>query len=490
MRRRSMVRRFDRIQVGEDRGEVRPRARRARSRQSGSQRPAAGVSFPRMGGFPPTGLATSTIPSSRCCPRALRNMSSRPAGNRASSRLARQRPSLRQRYPSFRRRLLMRSSTRRHTPRRHQAGPTATLHPNWSGRRACAGSGFRSRRPRLSCLRRRVPLANTHGLASDTRSGADDRGHDDGNHTSPLTRPTPPEPTTTPPDPVSAVSPQRPAQGQARSAADGGSKPAVTRDTTLKVLPRSNTPPPSSSPPPSSATSPTTSPVPASAPSRFRSDLWSLPNEPLLGFVEIPEGQFTMGSDERLRYTASSNELPQHKVVLPRYFIGRYEVTVAQFRAFVQAGGYPADTKISLDGQSDLPVVGVWWHDAVAYATWLDKTLRESVPAPASVRSLLSTPGCRVTLPSEAEWEKAARGTDARVYPWGGSVDLTKANYLDSGSGAERRLPNASWLISRWGEPLRPPGHERQCRGMDPQSLGCRFETGLRVSLQSKRLEA
>jgi formylglycine-generating enzyme required for sulfatase activity len=166
--------------------------------------------------------------------------------------------------------------------------------------------------------------------------------------------------------------------------------------------------------------------------------MWSLPDEPLLGFVEIPAGQFTMGSDKRQDPTAADRELPQHKVDLPRYYIGRYEVTVAQFRAFVQVSGYQSRTPQKEDGQGDLPAVNVSWYDAVAYATWLDKSLRESRTTPTGVRSILSAGGqsCRVTLPSEAEWEKAARGLDAPVYPWGAKFDPAKANTPSSSKGA------------------------------------------------------
>jgi formylglycine-generating enzyme required for sulfatase activity len=236
-------------------------------------------------------------------------------------------------------------------------------------------------------------------------------------HVKPVRRESNAEPTAPP-----AAAPK--GKSRSRSGRDGKTKsPPRTDVKTVALLP---------------GTSPTPRPVPFGAPVRFRTDMWSLPDEPLLGFVEIPEGQFTMGSDKRQDPGAEDDELPQHKVDLPRYYIGRYEVTVAQFRAFVQSSGYQANYTTEEDGQADLPVVNVAWHDAVAYATWLDKSLRESRTTPAGVRSILSAGGqsCRVTLPSEAEWEKAARGVDARVYPWGGTFDPAKVNMESSGTGA------------------------------------------------------
>jgi hypothetical protein len=76
---------------------------------------------------------------------------------------------------------------------------------------------------------------------------------------------------------------------------------------------------------------------------RFRGDdAWCLPDEPLLGFMEIPAGAFWMGSTQRDRL-AYDDEKPRHRVTLPRYYLARYPVTVAQFRAFVEASGHPAD---------------------------------------------------------------------------------------------------------------------------------------------------
>ena len=69
---------------------------------------------------------------------------------------------------------------------------------------------------------------------------------------------------------------------------------------------------------------------------RFRADRWYLPDEPLLGFVPIPAGPFLMGSGKTNDRQADDNERPQHELTLPGYYLARYPVTVAQFRAFVQ----------------------------------------------------------------------------------------------------------------------------------------------------------
>ena len=102
---------------------------------------------------------------------------------------------------------------------------------------------------------------------------------------------------------------------------------------------------------------------------------------------------------------------------LPTLYVGRYEVTVAQFRAFVDATGYRADPA-AVAGLADHPVVVVSWTDALSYVRWLEGQLRSLGETPAELARLLGE-GWRVTLPTEAEWEKAARGTDGRIYTWG-----------------------------------------------------------------------
>lgn len=170
----------------------------------------------------------------------------------------------------------------------------------------------------------------------------------------------------------------------------------------------------------------------AQAPPTFRADAWFLPDEDLLGFVEIPAGPFLMGSDPAADPLAFENERWSERSVqgapdLPTFYIGRYEVTVAQYRAFVEATGYAVDER-ALQGPPDHPVTFVSWPDALAYARWLGATLREAPGTPEPLRSLLRD-GWRVSLPSEAEWEKAARGSDGRLFPWGDEARPDRANF-------------------------------------------------------------
>ena len=164
----------------------------------------------------------------------------------------------------------------------------------------------------------------------------------------------------------------------------------------------------------------------------FRADLAYLPDNPLLGFVEIPGGAFIMGSDaviDTLAYDIErwSSDQPQGIVDVGAFYIGRYEVSVAQFRAFAEAAGYEADPQ-ALAGPPLHPVSSVSWPDALAYCRWLEELLRDSPETPPELRNLLAG-GWRVTLPGEAQWEKAARGGDGRIFPWGNEVRRDRANF-------------------------------------------------------------
>ncbi|MBU6361523.1 MAG: SUMF1/EgtB/PvdO family nonheme iron enzyme [Chloroflexi bacterium] len=125
--------------------------------------------------------------------------------------------------------------------------------------------------------------------------------------------------------------------------------------------------------------------------------------------VRVPAGEFIMGSNDNLW----DGWKPQHRVTLPEYWIGKTSVTVAQFAAFVRATGYSADARALRSGKDNHPVNYVSWFDAQAFCKWASEMLKRTV-----------------RLPSEAEWEKAARGTDGRTYPWGEAApDKSRANY-------------------------------------------------------------
>ena len=131
----------------------------------------------------------------------------------------------------------------------------------------------------------------------------------------------------------------------------------------------------------------------------------------------IPAGEFLMGSDKRKDKEARDNELPQHRVRLEEYAIGKYPLTVAEYGMFVEATHRAAprdwDTQKK---RPEHPVVYVSWEDVQAYAKWLGEVTGE-----------------KWRLPSEAEWEKAARGTDGRIYPWGNEWDASRANTWEKG---------------------------------------------------------
>lgn len=120
--------------------------------------------------------------------------------------------------------------------------------------------------------------------------------------------------------------------------------------------------------------------------------------------VRIPAGEFIMGTDERF-----SDEGPRHRVHLDDFFIDRHEVTNLQYQRFIEETRRRAPTHFSArrhpEGKADHPVTFVSWFDARDYCAWAGKR-----------------------LPDEREWEKAARGTDGRTFPWGPHFDIARAN--------------------------------------------------------------
>lgn len=185
----------------------------------------------------------------------------------------------------------------------------------------------------------------------------------------------------------------------------------------------------------------------AGADPRFSGEGW-IPQ-----LVHIPAGSFLMGSSDADQL-ADSDEKPQHRMELPDYWIGKYPVTVAQWRRFVESDGYttrdywtkagwrfinglggrpwyarllpfrldrarkPALWRRPATGDDNLPVVNVSWFESVAYCRWLT-----------------AQTGHKFRLPSEAEWEKAARGPDGRIWPWGNTWKVGCCNSNDLGLG-------------------------------------------------------
>ena len=203
--------------------------------------------------------------------------------------------------------------------------------------------------------------------------------------------------------------------------------------------------------------------------------------------VRVPAGEFLMGGASRHKDTRSE-EKPQHNVYLDEFLIGRYLVTNAQFRTFVlnngymttaekKGSGYASDRGIwrdtsganwqhprgpgsAITNRDHHPVVSVSWDDAMSFCQWAS-----------------TVAGRRLLLPSEAQWEKAARGMDGRLYPWGDQEpDCNVANFRnstgdttpvgqysplgDSPYGAADMAGNVlEWTSSLWGKDENRPAY-------------------------------
>ncbi|MCT4631888.1 MAG: formylglycine-generating enzyme family protein [Firmicutes bacterium] len=187
--------------------------------------------------------------------------------------------------------------------------------------------------------------------------------------------------------------------------------------------------------------------------------------------IYVPKGQFTMGNEKLSPEVAKEtyHATPEHKVYLDHYWISKTPTTIGQFRKFVEETGYVTDVEkkghegpyvydfnisafqpkpgyywdnafkdvlerypeITIDDNH--PVNCVSWNDAIAYTQWLQEKI-----------------GLNFTLPTEAEWEFAARGNDGRIYPWGNEEpDGKKANYADE--TFDKYFPNTEQAIVHKG---------------------------------------
>ncbi|MBN2498404.1 MAG: SUMF1/EgtB/PvdO family nonheme iron enzyme [Deltaproteobacteria bacterium] len=155
--------------------------------------------------------------------------------------------------------------------------------------------------------------------------------------------------------------------------------------------------------------------------------------QPPAGMVAIPAGKFWMGCKPDQDSECAADEKPGRRVHLDEYYIDRTEVTVARYTDCVQAGKCtPAKTDKSNENMYNWgkpnrkahPINGVSWHQASAYCAWAGKR-----------------------LPTEAEWEKAARGTDGRKYPWGKEFKESLMFMLNQSEGADDPPYEATWPV-------------------------------------------
>ncbi|TMQ78885.1 SUMF1/EgtB/PvdO family nonheme iron enzyme [Candidatus Accumulibacter phosphatis] len=176
---------------------------------------------------------------------------------------------------------------------------------------------------------------------------------------------------------------------------------------------------------------------------RFDAQRFYLPADGMLGFVRMAaDPGFVIGTRsadmrkvaEIIGEEVSPVEINDVAAPTQEFYIARYPVTVAQFRAFVHATTCETSDAQALQAPDNRPVCFVTWNRALAWCEWLNEVLATSpVFAGNPIARLVREHGWRVALPSELEWEKAARdGWPGLVFPWGDHPDPNRANYDDS----------------------------------------------------------
>lgn len=178
--------------------------------------------------------------------------------------------------------------------------------------------------------------------------------------------------------------------------------------------------------------------------------------------IRIPRGEFFMGSNEEYDENSIDREHPLHSVDLPEFSIGKNLITNTQYNIFLKASSYQKppdwDKTFLLIEKENYPVTNISWYDAMAFCEWMS-----------------AQTGKKFTLPSEAEWEKAARGIDGRIYPWGNTWNdafcNTNTSQIQTVTPVGKYSPNGDspfgctdmagnvweWTRSLWGDhPIDP----------------------------------